>query len=201
MTTERAGTARVGDKILIARPGLILGPGDLSDRFGYWPARLRHGGRVLAPTTADRFEQVIDVGDLATWIFAAGISGVTGIVNAVGESHAFDNFLSEVSDVAGFAGELVAVDNAWLLGHDVHYWAGPGHSRCGFPSPTPHLRSVATPLTSRTVASSARPGTRFHRCVNMKWLATQRTHGFWDSARRKKPTFSTGRAKDWHPWK
>lgn len=125
VAAERASTARVGDKLLIARPGLIVGPADPSDRFGYWPARPRRGGRVLAPTTADRFVQVIDVGDLATWIVAAGISGVTGIVNAVGESHAFDNFLSEVSDVAGFTGELVTIDDAWLLEHDVHYWAGP----------------------------------------------------------------------------
>ena len=68
--------------------------------------------------------QVIDVGDLAAWIVAAGMSGVTGIVTAVGESHAFDNFLSGVSDVVGFTGELVTVDDAWLIEHDVHYWAG-----------------------------------------------------------------------------
>jgi 2'-hydroxyisoflavone reductase len=125
VAAERASTARVGDRLLIARPGLIVGPGDPSDRFGYWPARLRRGGRVLAPTIADRFVQVIDVGDLAAWIIAAGISGVTGIMNAVGESHAFDNFLLQVSEVAGFTGELVTVDDAWLLEHDVHYWAGP----------------------------------------------------------------------------
>ena len=125
VAAERASTARVGDRLLIARPGLIVGPDDPSDRFGYWPARLRRGGRVLAPTILDRFVQVIDVGDLAAWIIAAGISGVTGIMNAVGESHTFDNFLLQVSDVAGFTGELVTVDDAWLLEHDVHYWAGP----------------------------------------------------------------------------
>ena len=54
--------------------------------------------------TADRFVQVIDVGDLAAWIVAAGITGITGIVTAVGESHASDNFLSEVSDVVGLTG-------------------------------------------------------------------------------------------------
>jgi 2'-hydroxyisoflavone reductase len=55
VAAERATTARVGDKLLIARPGLIVGPGDPSDRFGYWPARLRRGGRVLTPTRAGRF--------------------------------------------------------------------------------------------------------------------------------------------------
>jgi len=52
VAAEPASTARVGDRLLIARPGLIVAPGDPSDRFGYWPARLRRGGRVLAPTTA-----------------------------------------------------------------------------------------------------------------------------------------------------
>jgi 2'-hydroxyisoflavone reductase len=125
VAAERATTGRVGDKLLVARPGLIVGPGDPSDRFGYWAARLCRGGRVLAPTTAGRFVQVIDVGDLAAWIVAAGRRGVTGSVNAVGESHAFDDFLSEAGDVAGFTGELVTVDDEWLLEHDVRHWAGP----------------------------------------------------------------------------
>jgi len=136
--------------------------------------------------------QVIDVGDLAAWIVAAGISGVTGIVTAVGESHAFDNFLSGVSDVVGFTGELVTVDDAWLIEHDVHYWAGPRSLRFA-------KRNNAAYLAAG--ASSVRSETQFHACLNMKRLATLRAHGSRDSARRKEPTFSTGRARDWHPWK
>ena len=79
--------------------------------------------------------QVIDVGDLATWIVTAGIGSVTEIVNAVSESHAFDNFLSEVSDVAAFTGELVPVDDAWILEREVRYWAGPRSLPPGLPVP------------------------------------------------------------------
>lgn len=125
VAAERVTSARLGNKLLVVRPGLIVGPGDPSERFGYWPARLHRGGRVLAPTTAGRFMQVIDIADLATWIVRAGRTGVTGIVNAVGESHALDVFLAEASAIAGFSGEFVTVDDAWLLEHDVHYWAGP----------------------------------------------------------------------------
>jgi 2'-hydroxyisoflavone reductase len=125
VAAERATSGRVSDKLLVARPGLIVGPGDPSDRFGYWAARLCRGGRVLAPTSAGRFVQVIDVGDLAAWIVAAGRSGTTGSVNAVGESHAFDDFLSAAGDVAGFTGELVTVDDEWLVGQGVRHWAGP----------------------------------------------------------------------------
>jgi 2'-hydroxyisoflavone reductase len=65
VAAERATAEHVGDRLLVARPGLIVGPGDPSDRFGYWPARLDHDGPVLAPTAAGRFVQVIDVADLA----------------------------------------------------------------------------------------------------------------------------------------
>jgi 2'-hydroxyisoflavone reductase len=36
-------------KTTVIRPGLIVGPGDLSDRFTYWPVRMTRGGEVLAP--------------------------------------------------------------------------------------------------------------------------------------------------------
>src|SRR5438094_5556135 len=36
-------------KTLIIRPGLIVGPGDESDRFTYWPVRIDRGGEVLPP--------------------------------------------------------------------------------------------------------------------------------------------------------
>ena len=124
IAAERVTAARRGDGLLIVRPGLVVGPGDPSDRFGYWPARLRRGGRVLAPMSADRYVQVIDVADLAAWIVRAGRAQVTGILNAVGESHPFDVFLAEASAVSGFADELVTAEDAWLLDHDVHYWAG-----------------------------------------------------------------------------
>ena len=35
VAAERASTAHVGDRLLIARPGLLVVPGEPSDRFGY----------------------------------------------------------------------------------------------------------------------------------------------------------------------
>jgi 2'-hydroxyisoflavone reductase len=124
VAAERATASRLGDRLLIARPGLIVGPGDPSDRFGYWPARLLRGGRVLAPEPAGRFVQVIDVADLATWIVHAGRADVTGAINAVGHPHSFETFLDMAGEVAGFDGEFVSADDEWLLERDVRYWAG-----------------------------------------------------------------------------
>ena len=52
----------------LVRPGLIVGPGDPTGRYGYWPERLADAGPVLGPgDPADRV-QIIDVRDLAEWI-------------------------------------------------------------------------------------------------------------------------------------
>jgi 2'-hydroxyisoflavone reductase len=56
---------------MVVRPGLIVGPGDPSGRFTYWPARMADGGTVLAPGRPGDSTQVIDVRDLAAWIVTA----------------------------------------------------------------------------------------------------------------------------------
>ena len=50
------------------RPGLIVGPGDNTDRFTYWPARADRGGEILAPGSAADPTQFIDVRDLAAFL-------------------------------------------------------------------------------------------------------------------------------------
>lgn len=56
-----------GDRLTIVRPGLIVGPGDNTDRFTYWPARIDRGGEILAPGDGSDRVQVIDVRDLCDW--------------------------------------------------------------------------------------------------------------------------------------
>lgn len=124
VAAERATSAQVGDRLLVVRPGLIAGPGDPSDRFGYWVARFSRGGTVLSPTAAGRSVQVIDVGDLAGFVVRAGSDGTTGVVDAVGHPHSLEDFFTEARSVTGFDGEVVEADDPWLLQHDVRYWAG-----------------------------------------------------------------------------
>ncbi|MCD1286463.1 MULTISPECIES: NAD-dependent epimerase/dehydratase family protein [unclassified Brevibacterium] len=125
VAAERATTARLADRLLIIRPGLIAGPGDPSDRLGYWPARLWRGGDVLVPRMEGRFVQCIDVDDLAGWIIEAGARELLGIVDAVGESHSMRGFLEITSTVTEFTGELVEIEDEILLAHSIGYWAGP----------------------------------------------------------------------------
>lgn len=125
VTGERATRRVRGTDALVVRPGLIVGPGDPSDRFGYWAARLDRGGDVVTPVLEGRAVQVVDVTDLAEWIVRAGRAGTVGTVDAVGPSTSMRAFFDEVQAATGFDGRLVAVDDDTLLAQGVAYWAGP----------------------------------------------------------------------------
>src|SRR5881398_519394 len=71
-------------KTLIIRPGLIVGPGDETDRFTYWPVRIDRGGEVLAPGEATDPVQFIDARDLAEWTIRMVENREAGIYNATG---------------------------------------------------------------------------------------------------------------------
>ena len=71
-------------KALIIRPGLIVGPGDESDRFTYWPVRIDRGGEILAPGKPSDAVQFIDARDLAEWTIRMVEQGTTGTFNATG---------------------------------------------------------------------------------------------------------------------
>lgn len=70
----------------IVRPPLIVGPGDDTDRFTYWPVRIAKGGEVLAPP-ADDPVQLIDARDLSEWIIRLVEQRSFGPFNAVGPNY------------------------------------------------------------------------------------------------------------------
>jgi 2'-hydroxyisoflavone reductase len=81
---ERFVLDAFGDKGLVVRPTYIVGPGDTSDRFPYWPVRLARGGEVLAPGRADDPSQFIDVRDLAEFMVHLLEQQRSGLFNAAG---------------------------------------------------------------------------------------------------------------------
>lgn len=76
-----------GDRSLIIRPGLIVGPHDPTDRFTYWPRRIAEGGHVLAPDRPELPTQFIDARDLAEWTVAALEADRAGVYNATGPDY------------------------------------------------------------------------------------------------------------------
>jgi 2'-hydroxyisoflavone reductase len=81
---ERQVLDTFGDKGLVTRPTYIVGPGDTTDRFPYWPVRLERGGEVLAPGRAEDPVAFIDVRDLAEFMLKLLEENRSGIYNVVG---------------------------------------------------------------------------------------------------------------------
>ncbi|HVH80019.1 MAG TPA: NAD-dependent epimerase/dehydratase family protein, partial [Stellaceae bacterium] len=83
--SETEARAQYGEAATtIIRPSLIVGPGDETDRFTYWPVRLARGGEILAPGDGSDPVQFIDVRDLAEWTIRVAEQRTTGVFNASG---------------------------------------------------------------------------------------------------------------------
>ena len=82
--SEQEAKTQFGNNVTIVRPGLIVGPGDLSDRFSYWPVRIDRGGEILAPGTPDDPAQYVDAQDLSSWIIRLAENRTMGTFNATG---------------------------------------------------------------------------------------------------------------------
>lgn len=122
VASENAVRDALDDRALIVRPGLITGPGDRSDRFGYWPGRFARGGRVVVPDVEQEI-QYIDVRDLAEWIVTGAEQRITGTFDAVGPRWQLRDLLADIA--AGFDAELVPVSARRLSDAGVRPWMGP----------------------------------------------------------------------------
>jgi len=112
------------DGALNIRPGLIVGPHDLSDRFTYWVTRCAKGGDILLPKPEDRELQCIDVRDLSEWTISMIENDAKGVYNASGPDYALTmkKLIGVCRTVTGSHSEMYWVDEQFLLDHDVAPW-------------------------------------------------------------------------------
>jgi 2'-hydroxyisoflavone reductase len=124
-----------GERALIVRSGLIVGPGDRSGRFSHWPWRVMAGGDMLVPDVPGGEPlQFIDVRDLGDWMIRLLEDDARGVFNATGPLNRDDTavcdwstLLQTYTDAVSARGlepaRSVPVAESFLLEQGVQPWS------------------------------------------------------------------------------
>ncbi|NGY62100.1 NAD-dependent epimerase/dehydratase family protein [Lentzea sp. NEAU-D13] len=183
-TSERYGSVKVASenavletvrgREFIVRAGLVTGPDDPSDRFGYWPARLSQGGRVVVPDSPDLSFQHIDARDLAEWILLAAEEHITGTYDAVGPVMPFQMAIGEIAGAVAPQGtQLVSVPESVLEELQVNPWGGPRSLPLWLPKDFAKMTSrdvsaaLANGLRQRPLAETALDSLEYERGLGL----------------------------------
>jgi 2'-hydroxyisoflavone reductase len=151
---EIAVEAAFGDRAVLARAGLILGPHEDVGRLPYWLLRIERGGEVLAPGPADLPLRYIDVRDLAAWLLdavKAGVSGAVNLVNPPGHATTRDLLVAAIA-TTGSDAELVWVGPAVIEATGINRWT----DLPGWIPPDPDLAGLISTNVDRASATGLR---------------------------------------------
>lgn len=170
--TEAETVKHFGDAATIVRPGLIVGPGDETDRFTYWPMRLAKGGDVLAPGDGRDPVKYIDARDLGEWMVRLAEDGATGAYNAIGPAGPLDmaGLLYGILASTTAGARLVWVPTAVLEAQKVGPWGDmpvwvPGQGETAGFHTRSNAKAIAAGLTLRSLADTVE--------ATMAWFASQ----------------------------
>lgn len=121
---QEARNAFGNDRTLVVRPGLIVGPGDQTDRFTYWPVRIARGGEVLAPGDPNDPVQIVDARDLSEFIIRLVEQGASGDFNVTGPEHqmGMGEMLTGIRDAIGADATFTWANVDFMELHQVMPW-------------------------------------------------------------------------------
>ncbi|MGA9423112.1 MAG: NAD-dependent epimerase/dehydratase family protein [Rhodanobacteraceae bacterium] len=160
--SEREAEKQFPGVTTIIRPGLIVGPGDQSDRFTYWPVRLARGGEVLAPGDGSDPVQMVDARDLAEWTIRMVEARRFGIYNATGPAHRMTmrDMLATIDSAIHARARLTWVPSTFLENNKVQAWSDlpvwvPAHGDSAGFARRSIKRALAAGLTFRPLAATA----------------------------------------------
>jgi nucleoside-diphosphate-sugar epimerase len=141
-----------GDRAVLARPGLIIGPRENIGRLPWWLTRAVRGGDIIAPGSPESTFQHIDARDLAAFALSDVAPGAYSLVTEP-ESNTMGELLSAVLEVTGSTGELRWLPEDYLLTAGVQPWMDlPVWINAGEDHATMHEAGV-----SKAIASGLRP--------------------------------------------
>jgi len=159
---EREAQRAFPGRATVLRPGLIVGPGDGTDRWTYWPARIERGGEVLAPGDPTRLVRYIDARDVSEWCVRVAEEKVMGVYNTVGpRSHlSMSEMLYGIRAVVSNEISFTWVGEDFLAELGVRPWSDlpawlPQAGNEGYGSVS-RQRAIAHGLTFRPLAVTAR---------------------------------------------
>ena len=121
---ELAVVAAFGNRALLVRPGLIIGPHENIGRLPWWLTRIARGGDIIAPGPADGTFQYVDARDLARFtlhLASEGRSGAYSVVNPP-DSTTIGDLLELCLSVTGSTGTLRWTDPDALVAAGVEPW-------------------------------------------------------------------------------
>ncbi len=170
--TEAEARKHFGDKTTIVRPGLIVGPGDDTDRFTYWPLRLSRGGEVLCPGDGRDLVKFVDARDLGEWMIRLAENHAHGIYNAIGPDYDLDMaaLLYGIRASTTQGAKLTFVPTDFLEAQNVSPWGDmpvwvPGNGdTAGFHTRS-NAKAIAAGLTFRSIADTT--------AATLAWFAAQ----------------------------
>jgi 2'-hydroxyisoflavone reductase len=160
--SEAEAKRQFGAATTVIRPGLIVGPGDETDRFTYWPVRLARGGEVLAPGSGSDPVQFIDARDLAEWTIRMAEARSTGTFNATGPAQALlmRDMLAGIAEAVRANPRLTWVPAEFLEAQQVSAWTDlpvwvPGEGESAGFAQRRIERALRAGLTFRPLATTA----------------------------------------------
>ena len=149
---EIEAAARFAGRLLVIRPGYIVGLHDPTDRFTYWVRRAAAGGEMLAAGPPDAPIQGIDARDLGTFVLdriEAADANTYGVVGPAEPATTIS--VLESARSAGRAGTtFVWADPEFVLGLGARHEAW-------FPMWHPHLPGFHEYDAAKATAAGLRP--------------------------------------------
>ena len=168
---EEEARKAFGNRATVVRPGLIVGPGDNTDRFTYWPVRIARGGEILAPGDPQNPVQIIDARDLAEWTIRIVEEKRFGTYNAIGPAGQL-TFGEMLGGIRAVVPGSVPMNLVWVPADfleaqkvgpwsDMPVWIPAVGEYAGFGRRS-NAKAIAAGLTFRPLADTARATLEYH---------------------------------------